>query len=359
MNAIRSVNVLGGGIVGLTTALVLRQHKFPVTVLAKDLPGEPGNAHFASPSAGAHWRSWATANEVRLQKLEEASLSHLFRLAKEHPECGIVSTHSNDFWEETPKEGTRIWFEKLVPDFRTLGPEELLPGTVLGVSYRKVAINVPVYLDWVYRQCLDAGVKIRRLDHYLDHLDQAFDQSSSIVVNCTGLGARTLGGVEDADVYSVRGQWMLVRAPSVKTSVNVTTKPGKVAMMTTIIPRGDGTVFLGGTKESSSYDPAVYPETANIIWERCTSSCPELVSDFQTWQQAHPDRNRDDFILAQGAGLRPGRIGGPRLESQTWGTDRAVIHNYGHGGYGFQTSWSCAWEVATMVEALSKSEASN
>ncbi|RKP36378.1 hypothetical protein BJ085DRAFT_30927 [Dimargaris cristalligena] len=349
------VKVLGGGVVGLTTALVLRQSRYAVTVLAKDLPGQAGNAQFASPSAGAHWRSWADAADVRLQRFEELTLARLFELARKHPECGIVPTRSFDYWEEIPQGGARVWFDKLVPEFRTLAPEELVPNTKMGVTYKKIAINVPVYLQWVYQQCIDAGVKVVRLDSYYSDVNGAFTHepqhpTADIVVNCTGLGARTLGGVEDLDVYSVRGQWMLVRAPSVKDSINVTTKPGPVAMMTTIIPRGDGTVFLGGSKESSSYDATVNKATSDIIWERCTSVCPELVADYNAWN-TQADKT-EPFVLAEGAGLRPGRVGGPRVDMEPQDQDRYLIHNYGHAGYGYQTSWSCAWEVLAMVQGL-------
>ena len=37
-----------------------------------------------------------------------------------------------------------------------------------------------------------------------------------LVINATGLGARSLGGVKDEKVYGARGQTLLVRAPEVK-----------------------------------------------------------------------------------------------------------------------------------------------
>lgn len=39
-----------------------------------------------------------------------------------------------------------------------------------------------------------------------DHIDQIFDDFSNVAVvfNCTGLGARKLGGIEDTKVYSMK-----------------------------------------------------------------------------------------------------------------------------------------------------------
>jgi glycine/D-amino acid oxidase-like deaminating enzyme len=36
------------------------------------------------------------------------------------------------------------------------------------------------------------------------------------ILVCAGLGARSLGGVEDKDMYPIRGQTVLIRAPWVK-----------------------------------------------------------------------------------------------------------------------------------------------
>lgn len=36
------------------------------------------------------------------------------------------------------------------------------------------------------------------------------------IIACPGIGARFLGGIEDKDVYPVRGQTILLRAPWIK-----------------------------------------------------------------------------------------------------------------------------------------------
>lgn len=33
------------------------------------------------------------------------------------------------------------------------------------------------------------------------------------------------------------------------------------------------------------------------------------------------------------------RKGGPRIEIENWSNDVPVVHNYGHSGYGYQSSW--------------------
>jgi D-amino-acid oxidase len=60
------------------------------------------------------------------------------------------------------------------------------------------------------------------------HVAEAADlhhsgKRADIVINCTGLGAQTLGGVEDKKVYPARGQIVVVRNdPKIMTSVSGT-----------------------------------------------------------------------------------------------------------------------------------------
>lgn len=64
------------------------------------------------------------------------------------------------------------------------------------------------------------------------------------VIVCVGLGAKSLGGVEDHDVYPVRGQTVILRAPWVRFGA---TFEGE-SEWTYIIPRRSGNVVIGGTQ---------------------------------------------------------------------------------------------------------------
>jgi len=65
------------------------------------------------------------------------------------------------------------------------------------------------------------GIPIQR--RRLASLDHAFEIPDvgkvPLVVNATGLGSRSLMGVEDTTVYPARGQTVLVRAPEVSRCV--------------------------------------------------------------------------------------------------------------------------------------------
>lgn len=64
---------------------------------------------------------------------------------------------------------------------------------------------------------------------------------------CPGLGARSLGGVEDKDVYPVRGQVVILRAPWINFGRSVS--HSEQGSWTYIIPRRCGDVSNIGFRQ--------------------------------------------------------------------------------------------------------------
>lgn len=64
-------------------------------------------------------------------------------------------------------------------------------------------------------QVIEGGTSLFKGGHINDPLPEA-------VIVCVGLGARSLGGVEDKDIYPVRGQTVLLRAPWVRFGITET-----------------------------------------------------------------------------------------------------------------------------------------
>ena len=136
--------------------------------------------------------------------------------------------------------------------FRRLPESELIPGTVLGVSFTTITIDVPIYLNYLLTQFLGNGGHILRGS--VQHINQIIEGGTSLfsggnvndflpdaVVVAVGLGARFLGGVEDKAMYPVRGQTVLVRAPWVRFGKTEVTESG----LTYICPRRSGDVRAG------------------------------------------------------------------------------------------------------------------
>ncbi len=54
-------------------------------------------------------------------------------------------------------------------------------------------------------------------------------------------------------------------------------------------------------------------------------------------------------IIRHNVGLRPSRIGGPRVEAESR-NGRLVVHGYGIGGWGYQASMGLAEKVVELLE---------
>lgn len=240
--------------------------------------------------------------------------------------------------------------------FRVLPKSELPPGIDGGTSFTSVCINTALYLPWLASQCLKHGVVIRRgiATHIADAANFHHTGSpADLVVNCTGLSSLKLGGVEDTALYPARGQIVVVRNdPHVMASVSGTDDGSDEATYVMHRAAGGGCV-LGGCLQKDNWESQVDPNLAIRIMKRCVELCPKLVPEGKGVEALS--------IVRHGVGLRPMRMGGIRVERGVVkgpdGKAVSVVHNYGHGGYGYQTSYGAARAAERLVEEALGSKA--
>jgi len=218
------------------------------------------------------------------------------------------------------------------------------------VTFTTVSLNPEFYLPWLKSELDARGVEFIR--KHVASLEEA-TKYGDVVINASGLGAKSLIGVEDLQVFPIRGQGIIVRCPGLKTFSSIVdskTPPGEA---TYIISRpGDETSILGGTFLEDVWDTSIDYSTAKNIFARCSELAPILKSP-------------ETQILSHRVGLRPARRGGPRVEAQ-WvdlpltgqlvpnkssaPKRQLVIHAYGFGPAGYQGSWGVAEEVARILK---------
>ena len=166
----------------------------------------------------------------------------------------------------------------------------------------------------------------RRVDNLQD-LSGSFD----VIVNCSGLGSRSLAG--DVSVQPVRGQVLKMEAPWLQHFI----RDGDG--LTYIFPGIQG-VTIGGTRQGGDWNLQVDENDTRGILKRCSSLEPSL-------KQAR--------ILSSWVGLRPDRKT-PRVEVERevevkkGGRSVTVVHNYGHGGVGVTLAWGTAMEALGLVK---------
>ncbi len=217
-----------------------------------------------------------------------------------------------------------------IPPWATsLGAERLAPASVPHCFTSGFTLEVPltdttIYLDYLAARFCRAGGEIQSGLHF-DELEEVRDEYS-IVINCTGVGARTL--LPDPDVEPHRGQVVIVAKTSPDCAIVCDDPPLMYA-----IPRAGDCVF-GGTNELSSNREPDASTTAAIVAE-----CSRVL-------EIAPPR-----ILGERVGLRPFRRAGVCLRADRLRDGRRIIHNYGHGGSGFTMSWGCAQAVLTLGQA--------
>ncbi|WP_432148809.1 FAD-dependent oxidoreductase [Streptomyces sp. bgisy029] len=309
MADVADVIVLGGGVIGLTTAVTLAERGLRVRVWSRDPAGATTSA-----VAGALWWPYRIEPAERVGVWALETLAVYEELAAGPGGTGVrvvAGVHGGE-------------------RFAALGPwaAELKGAVEVAEGLRVVLplLDMPVHLAWLERRLAAAGgaVERRAVAGFAEVAARA-----PVVVNCTGLGAREL--VPDAGVRAVRGQLVVVENPGV--AEWFTEADSASAATTYFFPQPAGLV-LGGTAEADDERREPDAGTAREIVARCARVRPEIAGA---------------RVLGHRVGLRPVREAGVRIEAEALPGGGLLVHNYGHGGAGVTVAWGCARAAAALV----------
>lgn len=306
------VIVVGGGVIGLTTALVLARAGRRVRVWARDPVEETTSA-----VAGALWWPYRIEPERLVGEWALASLVVYEEFAERPGETGVRMVDGVHLG--LGMDGLGPWAAK-VP-----GLAATAAGDGLGV--RLPLIDMPVHLRFLRDWLAESGGVIERRS-----VTDLAAVPAPVVVNCTGLGARSL--VPDPSVRPVRGQLVVVENPGL-TRWLVSGAEEHAVESAYLFPQPGGLV-LGGTAEDGDESTEPDPRTAAAIVARCAAVVPEVAGA---------------RVLEHRVGLRPVRPS-VRLERQPLPDGRVLVHNYGHGGAGVTVAWGCAREAAGLAATV-------
>ena len=259
--------------------------KHDVTIMARNLPGDPESYEWASPWAGAIWLGMADATLAE-QEMQLDSLAVLLKLARTNPESSVRQIEMLDLMDHS--DISQVWYKDKVPNFRILRKEELPEDAPFGVAYEATILSPMTFLPWLRRQLEATGVRFQRVA--VTSLDALSGMDHDILINATGGGPLHLNDVQDKNVEEVRGQTVLVRSKYDKLFVR------RAKDYTYAMARGDGTVILGGDKRYNNTDttvddvlrddvsrPNILPEWYSIslthasrLFGECTKTCLRL-----------------------------------------------------------------------------------
>jgi len=244
------VAVIGSGVVGLSTARLVQEAGFPVTIYAAALPPDT-----TSNVAGGQFHPFGLFRDDSVTPEWKAQFARALDYSWRRYQI-MVGDDYGIRWlptyveTDTPEARTIATFP---PINRLLMPAEHpfpLDGVLL---YDTMYIETGRYLRQMMRDVQIAGGKIE-VRKFARPADIA-GLPESLVFNCTGLGARELFG--DQELQPIRGQLAILEPqPNIRYAAL-----GGFGYM---FPRADG-ILLGGTFERDVADPTPQPEDIRRI----------------------------------------------------------------------------------------------
>ncbi len=256
------VAVIGSGIMGLTTAMLVLEAGFPVTIYTAALPPDT-----TSNIAGGAWGPYGHFREAQVTAQWRAQ----FASALDYSWRRFQIMVGEDY-------GVR-WLPtySVVPDLKPGPLDAYYPGTQSlssaghpfqlenVVRHHTMYVETGRFLRELTKDVQIAGgtIRIRRFSAPAD----LATLSEKLIFNCTGLGSRDLFG--DTELRPARGQLaILLPQPEVQY--------GFSGDGTYMFPRPDG-ILLGGTFELNEW--STVPEPAAI--ERIINSHKQLFANFR------------------------------------------------------------------------------
>ena len=309
------VSIVGGGVIGLTTAVVLAERGHRVEVTAARY-GE-GTASYAAaaligpavPMFGEQMAAWTETGITAFSALARR------RTPGVRIQAGrLVSSMTS----EPPDWAARV------PGFRPCAESDSA-GYPTAFWAELPVVDMPPYLQYLQHRFRAAGGAMR-IAEVADLSTQA--GAGAVILNCTGAAARALA--DDPELSEVHGLSVIVRNPGLDSFFYEAGSRDWVSWFC----HGD-LISLGGVART---DALPDPETAAAdIIARCAAVEPRLAT-------LRPQEIR--------AGARPTRPV-PRLEWDTSGP-RPVLQHYGHGSVGVSVSWGAAHEAAELLGQLAR-----
>lgn len=372
-NHISKITILGAGVSGITTGIVLQLLGYQTGIIAKDRadnPRKPDDPAFASLYPSASIIPHSVFGDKILSYIRDSQ--RLFHLLHHRRVDGLTINRHYEVFEyeqNDPAYASCVDHFHRIPDhWRSvpLIPHHSSTDQLYGWSFNCLFADWPIYLPrlfhW-YKQ-LGGSITIRRLHR------EELDKIRSPLINCTGLaGQQSLFGDPDrkssrimkGHLIKIMGTPDLQNRQGQTISYNYNPRADLYSdekgnsQDLYCYPRSDGWI-LGGSRLKGTIDKmgnwqgnTTEADTTNINGIPVPTPILEMNRDILATTFGVSLANYADRTAYVGYRFICKRQGGLRLEKGTE-TDGMLIHNYGHGGAGVTLSWGCAIEVARLLQ---------
>ena len=365
------INILGGGISGITTALFL-QLCGAQTTLCTDKRPDQVPLEFREPSlASLHAmasilpHSVRTVHASKLTKRSQEFFAHLSASGL----CGVRSQRHYEIFEQKKPlpeyKDSLPAFEELPSSGKgiAIAPKRTEAKTTHGWYFQAFFCEMPSYLRCLYRLYEEIGGRI-----LLGRLtaEEFLAQEGDAYVNCAGLWSSEIFQDDKQKTYIIRGHWIKVITNGLPTDIDgrlfsynyhpeadVYPKADGSAADVYFYPRTDGWILGGSRQEGIMRNGEwVGEQTASAELEISGLLVPapiwelnrQLIKQLTKFDIADYDRHAYVGFRQ----TRGGEGSGLRLE-QAPHPNPQLFHNYAHGGSGVTLSWGCAVEIMNLI----------
>ena len=369
------VLIIGGGVIGLTTAWALLDKGYHVTILAKELASFGKRQRLTSQIAGALWEfppavcgQHTDAISLHHSKRWSMVSYHIWYAISAIPELsrnsGVATKHSDFFFpfrvEDDPAQlkkmkeisasGVRGFrHDSALIQERSVNPEY---GAVDAYELLAPVIDTDRAMAWLMDLVQRKGARLvtRTIQGVLLEQEQALraEYAADVIVNATGIAGTELAG--DDSCYPIRGA--LLRFindgsdfPVLEEALSISADVANEIVF--LVPRNDKILIVGGITEAhnGALDYTLDTPIIQRMRDRAAAFLPQL-------RHARLD---PEYPLSQG--LRPFRQRNVRVErelrpvvGESIVKHSRIVHSYGHGGAGWSLAFGCAADVLALIE---------
>jgi D-amino-acid oxidase len=258
----KDVLILGAGVSGLSTGILLLQKGYVVTIWAKELP-----PNTTSNKAAAVWYPYLCYPREKAIPWARTTFELLQNEFVNKPETGVILrtvTEMFDVMQPAP------WWKDAYPGVVERPSKEELPeGYIDAYRLESIVIDTSIYMEYLMGEFKKLGGAVTQKE--VHNIQEAFT-ASPVVINCTGLGSRTLFG--DEKVFPVRGQMIKIKANGFTDVVVDDEGPQSLAA---IIPRTHD-IMLAGTAQKNNWNMEIDPADTKEILRKMAIIAPKLTN---------------------------------------------------------------------------------
>lgn len=339
------IQIVGGGVIGLTTGLLLNLNGYNTEIYTKQVPyTEPStnNPFLATNYAAASVKPSTVKNSdsTKVNSLFKKSLQFFNSLSQIK---SFVSKEKHYILYDSNQENYPSYTDVL--DISTDLDSQFLekfPPVTDGFKFECIFVEMPEYIPWLRKRYIETGGAI-----YTKEITEF--PTDVTVINCTGYGARELA--EDKSLIVKRGHLLKVSTPQ---NITYNSKPISYVYSDKNSVYGysrNNCLLLGGSSdelepaydEPKEWNSNISTDVKNIqgkdIPEHIVSQNQEILTQF--------DIDICEKPCEVQIGFRPFRRKGLRVEQDLGQSN--VYHNYGHGGAGVTLSWGSAYKIFKLL----------